>query len=272
MRSVSFLLVAVSAVAGVAQAQSNGPSRPWTGMVGLGAMVAPRYSGGDDYRVRPIPFIQVEFRNRVFAGVLPSGTGVGLGSYLHRGDNVAWTAELAASNSRDERYGDALAGMGDRSGSAIVASGLRLSKGIVSAGANVAIGLDSDEGSLGTFSLAANHMFAGRWMAGISTGATVADSRNMTFDFGITPDQASRRQALIDAGDARLRSGDGAAYSPRGGLKQMNAGATVGYAVSARSRLVLFAQRARLSNEAAQSSIVRERESTTGGLVLMYGF
>ena len=272
MRSVSFLLVAVSAIAGVAQAQTNDSTRPWSGMVGVGAVVAPRYTGGDEYRVRPIPFVQVEFRNRLFAGVLPSGSGVGLGSYLRRGEHFAWTAELAASNSRDERYGDALAGMGNRGGSANVASGLRLSKGILSAGANVALGLDSDEGSQGTFSLAANGMFAGRWMAGISTGATVADSRNMTYDFGITADQAGRRQALIDAGDARLRSGDGAAYSPRGGLKQVNAGASLGYAVSTRSRLVLFAQRARLSNEAAQSSIVRERESTTGGMVLMYGF
>ncbi len=272
MRTVPFILVAMSAVAGVAQAQTSGSSGAWSGMVGVGAAMAPRYTGGEEYRVRPVPYVQVEFRNRLFAGVLPSGTGIGLGSYLHRGESLSWTAELAASSSRDERYGEALAGMGDRSGSASVASGLHLAKGFLAADANVAVGLDRDEGSQGTLSIGAQKMFAGRWMAGISTGATVADSRNMRFDFGVTPEQAARRQALIEAGDDRLDAGDGSAYSPGGGLKQVSAGASVGYAVSARSRLMLFAQRSRLSNDAARSSIVRERESTTGGLALMYGF
>ena len=272
MRTASILLAAVAVTSSVASAQQNTSVPSWSGVIGVGAASMTRYLGSDESRVRPFPFVRLEYRNRLYAGVLASGTGVGLGSYLHRGQRAEWQMEIAASTPRDERRGDALAGMGDRKGGAALATAFRASLGFLSASANVGVGLDRDEGVQGGLGIAAERMFAGRWMAGVSAGARVADERNMGYEFGVTDEQASRRRELILAGDRRLRENDGEAYAPGGGLKQLDASASLGYALGNRSRLVAFASRSRLSDEAAASSIVRARESTNGGVMLMYGF
>jgi outer membrane scaffolding protein for murein synthesis (MipA/OmpV family) len=114
-------------------------------------------------------------------------------------------------------------------------------------------------------------MLASRWMLEVSTGATVADARNMRFDFGISGAESARRLALIAQGDPRLSDADGGPYDPRAGLRQFDGSASLGYMMSRRTTVVLFGSASRLSSEAARSPLVRARDGVTGGLVLAYG-
>lgn len=270
MRSatVSFVaLLATAAAAATAQAQGS-----WSGAVGSGAITAPKYSGAEEYRVLPIPYIQLVYRERISLGILPSGTGAGVGVNLLRGQSFSWDASLSGTGGRRERWGDALAGMGNQKVASTAGTGLSITRGAFSTSASVAMGLGQKAGNTGTISLAGQRQLAQRWVGGVSTAATFADEDNMAFDFGITSEQAERRQALIAKGDARLRAKDGTAYRPDAGLKQTQTAASVSYLVSQRSRIVGFVQATTLSNEASRSSVVRDRSNASGGLMVVYGF
>ncbi|HKG91825.1 MAG TPA: MipA/OmpV family protein [Gemmatimonadaceae bacterium] len=272
MRSASissFAALIVSAAAAQAQGVSPGS---WSGAVGSGAITAPKYAGADESRVLPIPYIQLVYKERISLGMLPSGTGAGIGISLLRGQSVSWDASLSGTGGRRERWGDALAGMGNQKVAATAGSGISYTRGPFSTAANVVMGLAQHAGNTGTASLALQAPITQRWIAGVSTGATFADRDNMAFDFGITDAQAEGRQSLIARGDARLRSEDGRAYRPDAGLKQTQTSASLSYLLSQRGRLVGFVQSASLSNEAARSSVVRDRSSASGGMMVVYGF
>jgi outer membrane scaffolding protein for murein synthesis (MipA/OmpV family) len=267
-------LLASASIAGLAIALAAGSAHAQQlhGVIGMGAATAPRYAGAEDYRTRPFPFIQLEYGSHAFAGVLPSGLGFGVGSHLVRNETFGLQVAVSQANQRKEHYGDALAGMGDRNAPATAGAAMSIHRGWVTATANGAIGLKDEDGSTGDLSLAASHGIGTRWTASVSTGATIADRKNMEYEFGISSEQAATRQALIAEGDTRLRDGDGEAYAPSAGLKQVLASASLAYAMSDRTRVMVFAQGARLSDEAAGSSLVRRRDSASGGMAVVWGF
>lgn len=266
-RSLSAVAL-LSATAAVAQAQG----RSWSGTVGTGAVAAPKYAGGEDYRTIPIPYIQLQYRDRITLGVLPSGLGAGIGANLVRSQSFTWDAALSGVGGRRERYGAALAGMGDQKGTGTAATSVAYSTGHLTTGASVAAGLAEGSGVTGTVNAGIQRQLFSRWLAGVSAAATFADADNMAYDFGVTDEQAARRRSLIGRNDARLRSGDDRAFRPGSGLKQTVSSASLGYALSDRTRLMAFAQTTWLSDEAARSSIVRDRTSTSGGAMIVYGF
>ena len=267
MRSATLSIIALVATAGTVQAQGS-----WSGAVGSGAITAPKYMGADEQRTLPIPYVQLQYKGRVNIGMLPGGTGAGIGVSLINSQSVAWQAQLSGTGGRREKWGDALAGMGNQDVATTAGTSISLSHGWMQAGADVALGLNAKAGTSGTVRAAAQKQLASRWIGSLSAGATFADRQNMTYDFGITDEQAARRQALIARGDARLRSTDGQAFRPDAGLKQMQTSASVSYVITPRSRLVTFVQASQLSDEAARSSVVRDRTGTSGGVVVVYGF
>jgi outer membrane scaffolding protein for murein synthesis (MipA/OmpV family) len=262
------LAAALLAAAGTAQAQD----KSFSGVIGVGVATLPKYVGSDEYRVLPIPVVQLEYKGRLFLGGSPSGVGVGLGAHLVRTSSFAWDVGYAGSEARPEKRGDALAGMGKRSAGSFASSGVSYRFGAVLANAGVGVGLGKDQGSYGTVGLATERQLARRWVGSVSTGATFADGKNMAFDFGVTTAQSAARQALIAAGDPRLQGIDAGAYSPDAGLKEVRGAAQLAYLLTERTRAVAFAQGTHLSNEAARSPIVRERTGVTTGVALAYGF
>ena len=88
----------------------------------------------------------------------------------------------------------------------------------------------------------------------------------------ITDAEAARRQALVDAGDGRLDAGDGQAYTPGGGLRQLGLGISLIYPLASRWSLVGLAGMEWLADEAANSPLVRQREQFAGGLGVGYRF
>ena len=263
MKSHSLSAIALILCAGTASAQA------WSGAIGLGMSTAPRYVGGDEYRTNAIPYVQLEYANKYVAGVVPSGAGFGVGAYLVRNSLVSVEVDAAYAESRPERYGSALAGMGNRSGEAVFGTSASITHGMFAAKSNVVTGVDA--GTYGIAELSATLPLASRLMVGVSGGATFATARHMQSQFGISPSQASRRQALIDADDPRLSPGDAVAYAPAAGLKQAQAGASMMFALSERRAVMMFSQFTRLSDEAAASTLVRDRNGTSVGLMMVFG-
>ncbi len=267
-------LAALGVVPGTLRAQDAGtPSRPGlTGFIGVGVVALPRYTGGDEYRVLPVPIGQLEYRGRFYLGGAQGGMAPGIGAHLVRTPSLTWDVGLSGAGARPERRGGALAGMGKRSGASFATTAVAYRLAFVQATAGVAVGLGESQGSYGTVGLGTELPLGRRWVAGVSTGATFADTRHMAFDFGVTPEQSVARRALVASGDARLRGIGVGAYAPSAGLKETRSGASLRYRLSERSRVVLFAQSTTLSGAAARSPLVRARTGTVTGAALGYGF
>ena len=278
--SRSFIFAAVAALAGLVTAASTAraqdaatPSpRAFTGIVGVGAAAMPKYEGSDEYRAIPLPIIQVEYKGRLYLGGSQSSMAPGLGAHVVRTSAMTWDVGLTGEAPRAESYGDALAGMGKRSAAAFGSTGISYRLGMVMASAGAAVGLGTDQGAYGTIGLGTELPLSRRLVAGISTGASFANAENMAFEFGVTPEQSEVRRALQESGDPRLSGIDVATYAPSAGLKDVNASASLAWLLTPRSRVVLFAQGTRLSDEASRSPLVQSRNGTIAGLAIGYGF
>ena len=271
---VAALAFAAFGAAGTAGAQGAATPEPasFTGIVGAGVVTLPKYAGSDEYRVLPMPIVQLEYRGRFYLGGSQNSVAPGIGAYLFRTPTLTVDVGLTGTESRPESRGDALAGMGKRSAAAFASTGVAYRLGIVQASAGVAVGLGSDNGSYGTIGVATEVPIAPRWIAGVSTGITVADARNMAYDFGVSGEQSAARQALLAAGDPRLSGIDVGAYAPDAGLREARIGGSLARVLTPRSRIVLFAQGSRLSSEAARSPLVRSRTGVVSGIAFGYGF
>ena len=268
---VPLALASLAAAASPAGAQQSS-DRTFTGAIGVAVVSIPEYAGSDEYRVLPVPVAELEYRGRVYIGGSKAGTAPGIGAHLVRNSRVTWDVGFSGEASRKEHRADALAGMGKRSAAGTAATGVALRLGFLMASAGASFGLDGDVGNQGSLSLATELPVARRLSVGVRTTASFADARNMAFDFGVTREQSDTRRALAEAGDARLRGIDLSSYSPDAGMKELRAGASLSYVLTQRSRLVLFGEAASLSDEAARSPLVRERNGIRSGVALGYGF
>jgi len=267
----TLILPAIILAPVVASAQTKTDTRSWSGSIGISTVALPTYMGSNRYRVKAFPIFALEFNERFYIGGAQGGTGAGAGGYLVRNSAFTWAAEISGAPEREESYGDGLAGMGRRGAATFLGNNISYSLGPVTAGARVALGL-GDEGSTAAVNLETKHRYGRRWMAGVSTGATVANSRNMNYDFGVSTDQAIRRQALIDEGDSRLYGHDGRTYAPKGGLKHMQATGSLGFLLTHHTTLLAFASGSRLGHEAAESPLTRQRNGVVAGMGIAYGF
>jgi outer membrane scaffolding protein for murein synthesis (MipA/OmpV family) len=243
----------------------------WSASIGAAVVVFPRYSGSDEYRVLPLPIAQVTFRDRIFFGPSTAGVGGGLGVYAIRAGHFDLAVEAGVQDSRSASRADALAGTDDRDVMATAGASASYRAGPLDAAVGVTRGLNDEAGVLGTARLSVSHPF-GRLIATAGISAALADARQMRRDFGVTEIEASRRQTLIEAGDQRLRPTEGSAYQPDGGLRQVGLSVSLVYLLSPRWSLVGFGGVDRLSDEAAASPLVRQRDQVAGGVGLGYRF
>jgi MipA family protein len=251
-------------------AQGRPPSASAGVTLGAAAVIVPEYPGSDQYRVVPLPMTQVALGSHAsYLGPSTTGLGIALGAYALRTPRLSLAGEVGVLDSRPASRADALAGTDDRDRVATVGASLGYRSGPAEARVGVSRGLNDDGGFLGTARVALTRPF-GRLIATAGVGATFADGRQMRREFGVTELEASRRQELIAAGDARLDANDGLAYRPDGGLRHVGASLSLMYPLSRRWSLIGFGGVDRLSDEAADSPLVRRREQFTGGVGLGY--
>ena len=259
------LLLCVSL--GSLQAQRPTEAAGWTGTIGVLGMLAPAYEGAAEHRTLPIPLVQLSFRDRVYLGPNTSGRGGVVGATLFRGAGRAIALEAAIGDRRPSSRSDALAGMTDRD---VVGSvGVRADYHIrgIDAALTARLGLSGGAGALLDARFGTSRRF-GRVMIRTHLAATFADDQEMHRSFGVTPEEAMRRQSLINSGDTRLRPSDGLAFRPNGGLKQVGLAGFLGCAVTRRWTLVGLGTVNRLSDEAMRSPLARRRTQFSVGVGL----
>jgi len=258
--------ILILAVSTELRAQEPSP-RDWQVTVGAVAIVTPRYPGSDASRLLPLPLVQVTYRDRVFLGPSPHGREFGLGVYPVRTRRVTLAAVLGLADSRPASRADALAAMEDRDPLVTLGTSVSYRAGPVEGTVQVARGLNDGGGLLAAAYVAVLRRF-GRVIATAGTGVTFADAKQMRRDFGISPPEAIRRQALIDAGDERLDPDDAGPYRPTAGLQLIGGSLSFTYLASQRWSLTGFGGVDRLSDEATASPLVRRRTQIAGGVAL----
>ena len=92
-RSIIFPAVLLLAPA-IATAQQGNQPKNWSSSIGIGTVAMPTYTGSNRYRVRPVPLLQLEFKERVYVGSSTGGVGGGMGVYLIRGSSLTWSTQV----------------------------------------------------------------------------------------------------------------------------------------------------------------------------------
>jgi len=264
--TLSFIITAAPLTA------QQGPAPAWNVLVGAGAIAIPSYPGSDEHRIFPFPLAKVTYRNRAYFGPSSGGNGIALNAYALRTPQLGLAGEVGFLPDRPADRADALAGMDDRSFIATASASLSYTFGPLQGSVSATQGLNDGAGLLAAGQLSFTIPFSRKTIVITGIGATVADARQMRWDFGASGAEAARRQAMLDAGDDRLPTDAGVAYAPDAGLRQVSASLTVVRIVSTHWAVIGIGGLDRLSDEAAASSLVRERLQVTGGLAVGYQF
>lgn len=245
------------------------PAAAWSGSVGFMLISSPKYEGANQQRLLVLPTGTAELKHRIVFGPLPGGVGGGVNVYLWRTKAWTWTGGAGLGDSRSESRGDALAGMGDRGLGFTAGTGVAYRRGVLQASAGLAKHLNAGAGWTASLNVGVQRRF-GRWLSGVGTGLTLADSNQMQYEFGIDPTQAARRSSLLLSGDTRLRAADVGPYSPRGGLRNASINATFGYAMSPRLTAIGIVSMSSLVGDAANSPLVLQPFRVTTAVGLQY--
>ncbi len=276
-RLLPFLLMGLSLAAQVPETLA-GPdealpaSGDWSVQLGAMALGLPRYPGSGDYRALPLPVFSAEWKGRVFLGSSRVAVGFGGGVHAVKTEHWTWDIGVGVGEGRKESRADVLAGMGDRSPSLWAGTGLKFHTGGFHAALQVAEGFNDEAGARGSFSIGYGALLGGRWFGDVSARATAANAEGMAYDYGVSPDQAAARAALIASGDSRLQPGEARAYAPGGGLESVALTGTLAFLADAHWRWFGLAQIAQLQGDAKDSPLVRNPTYGTLGVGFAYRF
>ena len=277
MKRIDFTLALTAALLGMAATttsaqQPSGQHGNWQGTVGLAAGSLGSYYGSDARRTLGAPLVGLVYRQRLLIGTTATnGLGGGVEYLVARGTFGA-SLGLSGAEARPEDQADVLAGMDDREGAVFSSATLSLHVGPAAATSTTLLGLGRRAGVMQMLGLQLGGAITPRFAASLGGAVTLANARNMAFDFGISPRQAERRRELIDEGDGRLRDGEATAFAPAGGLKEMRAIVQTAYTIHGAWRAIGIVSDARLGRNAADSPLARNRGALTVASGLAYTF
>lgn len=257
MRTLALAVALVAAIPSLAQAQPASPQEsPWTFVIGAAASYRPEYEGGKIYEASALPSLDVRYRDIAFAS-LREGIGV----------NLLRTAAFRAGVlvkyrfGREEDASDALRGMGDIDGTIEAGAFGRFTGRALRGSVEVRKGVNGHEG----------------WVADLGLDVRGRISDVMTFSVGPrvswTDDTFAQTYFGVSAAQA-ARSGY-RRYEAEGGIKSVGLAGSLGYQVTPAIGAGAFAQIGRLTGDAADSPIVKDRGNPTQasiGLSLTYRF
>lgn len=266
--------LAILALAGpaVSHAQSEGGPPLVTGQIGALVLNLPSYLGSDERWTIPVPFVDLRVARRFYVGDGLGGLSAGAGMYLIETGGFSLSADLALTSDRPEDRADALAGMGERGFGVFAGSTVTYRTGPLEAFATAAVGLEDRMGAMGVLGLSAGQRLAERLFAQAGGAAVLGDCANLRWDFGVSEAQAARRRELLADGAPGLEPGDGVPYTPRCGLRELRATASLGYALTPRLSLFASGTGVRLERGAAESPLTRERNTWEAGIGLAWRF
>ena len=246
----------------------------WMAMVGLMGSQRPSYRGSDENQTVVDPIVMFDYKGRV--GFRESRIVQGAaGFYVRPLLTESWSLGILAMpqfEGREESSAKALKGMGNRDSNIYTGMDLSFRTRGFSATLEVQKGTKSHSGTVAGLSLEHSVQFNKRF--GLEAGLTGiwGDKDYQAWEFGISPDQAHRRQALINAGNTDLKPADGLAYTPKAGLHEVRARVMLSYQLSERWMVFNEVSHGRLLGDAAKSPLTRSRNQTAVSLGCAYQF
>lgn len=233
---------------GAAQAQAQDSDHI---LLGAGVAAVPDYQGADDYRILPIPVIDVR-KGQFFASM---ADGVGLNVL----DTPAFKLGGSVTYVRGYRRRDVPEGIGRLSD----AAGARLFSSVHLGGVRATIGATrifggGTHGTLADARLSLPFPANERLILIPTIATTWANDKHMRRYFGVTPAEATASGL--------------AAYRPSSGFKDVSVAMTSAYRFSGRLHLTGSAGITHLFDKAGDSPIVEQRWQPAGFLGLAYSF
>lgn len=243
-------------------AAAQEPEPVWQIGIGAGAMVQPDYEGSDDYTVKPVPMINISYRDRVFLEGPSLGANLLNLSGPRPGDRLQAGPLLRYQMGRDQGDNDALRGLGDVDGSFEVGGFVNYGIGPFSAGLTAMQDVgDGHEGLTVELKGGYQHSFDESWSLRAEVSATWADDRYTQSYFGIDAAQSAR---------SGYRQ-----YNAEAGFKDVGLSLGLDYALSDSWAITGQVGYARLLGDAADSPIVDGEGSAnafTAGILVGYRF
>lgn len=249
------------------------PQYDWQFRLGAGLLYAPAFVGSDHYQLRGGPDVEVRYKDRFFLSIRD-----GAGFDLIKTDTFRAGPVVKFQQQRNDNGNggiftiaggrtNALRGLGDVSATAEAGGYVQYQSGGFSASAELRKGIGGHDGLIAD--LAARYitglmgMTVGERSVMVSVGprATIVDDTYNQAYFGVTAAQSAA---------SGLRQ-----FNAKGGLLSFGAGAAVIVPVSSRLSASILGGYDRLTGDAGDSPLVRERGSrnqATVGLGLIYRF
>ncbi|WP_179221769.1 MipA/OmpV family protein [Inquilinus limosus] len=190
------VILAVTGMPAVAQEAPDAGRGDWSFVLGGGALVRPSYEGSDKFSVSPLPFVSINWRDRVFLEM-----GRGLGVNVVRTDALRLGVSVGLAPGRDEDDEDHLRGLGDIDAAARGHVFGSYSFGMVQLGLDVSKDFGGSEGVLVRPDVSVKVPLSESWTLSSSVSATWANDDYMQSFFGVSSSQ-SRKSGLerYDAG------------------------------------------------------------------------
>lgn len=236
------------------------PTSDWKVKLGGGVMLAPDYEGSDDYEFKPIPDVEINYRD----SLILKNNSLSYNALRAFDPASNWRAGPRARYGfgRDQDDNAALRGLGDVDPSVELGGFVGYGAGPWSTELSLLQDVgDGHEGLVAELESGYSFRFTPRLGARVSASMTYADENYMQSFFGVTPAQSLRSGYAVEDADAGLKDA-GVMFGMTYGLTENWAlGGFVGYK--------------RLLGDAADSQIVDGQGSANQirtGLTLGYSF
>jgi outer membrane protein len=280
--SLALVLVSLSGVA-FAQTPATNPMPDGSHdmYVGLGAVSAPKYEGANKTRVRALPVLQMEWSNGIFV------SGLTAGMHLSSDPVFEYGPLLGITPGRDSEGSGAGAGGTSGTGTSFLPGGA----GIKLASVNRLAGMDEigarlQAGGFFNYYLTpglrlTNSILAGAgadhnglaWRPGLQQIAgEIAPHHWLSVSVGATLVNGAWNRSYFGVTEAEAARSGNRAYTPSGGLKDVNAGVRWNWAFSPSWMLTSNANVARLTGDAKNSPLVQRPTNVTVSTALAYRF
>jgi outer membrane scaffolding protein for murein synthesis (MipA/OmpV family) len=231
-----------------------GASTEDSGVIGAVTFNMPRYMGADGNRTRALPFLNYQWANGWFAGM------VGIGHAWSNEPGQAYGLRLTVAPERKENDDNALKGLGDVDMQAefggFYAQKLGAGFGLQSA-LRYGAGNDHD-GALAELGLSWGTRVAGGIFFRMGLMANWANQAYMQSYFGVTPEQSAR------SGYSE--------HDTSGGLRDTRASLMLMQMFDRTTMGLVMVSQARWQGDAARSPFVRDTTNTMAIAALLYRF
>lgn len=269
-KNLALIALLASVIPTSAQAQDSlSTGRDWKFNIGGGIMAAPKYMGDNSYSLYAVPTVSITYKDKFFASI---EEGVGYNYLINDNWRIGPVARYDFGRDEDgdnffriggDKTND-LRGLGDVDGTFELGGFIEYKLNALKFNADLLQGIGGHDGLRG--SLAASY-----------NGMTSLYGQSISYSFGPELEWASANyhNAYFRVNSSQSARSGLSQYKADGGLLSYGIGGSLVMPINDSFSAITFAKYSHLGDEAADSSLVRERGSEHQGVFgafISYGF